>query len=259
MIATVEASRMTSVQSIDPDSCAAGPEIRGRSRITAASIWVVIPVFNDDGVLTEVLKSLEPYGYSIVVVDDGSGRRVPDHLGSSQISICRHIFNLGQGAALQTGIDYALLHGAKYLVTFDADGQHCAEDIIPLLDVVASGQYDIALGSRFLPGGRAENIQQMKLLTLRCALVFTRLLVGLPLTDTHNGLRALTAETARRIRITQNRMSHATQILLEVASMRLRYREVPVKIRYTPSSMKRGQSIFNTVNILWESVIEIFH
>lgn len=259
MIANRDTSCMTSLATIDPAGYSAGPNAGDRPEIAADSIWVVVPVFNDDGDLENVVKSLEPYGYSMVVVDDGSWRRVPDHLQSPRLHMCRHVVNLGQGAALQTGLNYALLHNPKYIVTFDADGQHAAEDIPRLIEVLAPGRYDIALGSRFLPGGRAENIKRVKLLTLRCALLFTRLVVRLPLTDTHNGLRALTAETAKRMRITQNRMSHATQILLQVASMRLRYKEVPVTIRYTESSIKNGQSVFNAFNIMWESVLEIFH
>jgi glycosyltransferase involved in cell wall biosynthesis len=229
-----------------------------RSEITSSAIWVTIPANNNEGTLNDVIASLENYGYSIVVVDDGSRRPVASYLRSRRIHLCRHIVNLGQGAALQTGIDYALLRGAEYIVTFDADGQHCAEDIPRLIEAIAAGQCDVALGSRFMPGGRAENIPKSKMITLRCAILFTRLLVGLPLTDTHNGLRALTAEAARRIRISQNRMSHATQILQEIAAQRLHYKEVPVTIRYTDYSIRKGQSISNAFNILWESAIEVF-
>ena len=219
----------------------------------------MIPAYNEEGELARVLDSLEPGGYSIVVVDDGSLRKVRDLLDGRRVHVCRHLINLGQGAALQTGIDYALLQGADYLVTFDADGQHRAEDIPRLIKPIASGRYDIALGSRFVQGGTVENIPRSKLITLRLAVLFTRLLVGLPLTDTHNGLRTLTSEAARRIRITQNRMSHATQILQEIASLRLRYVEVPITIRYTDYSIRKGQSISNAFNIMWESTIAYFN
>jgi glycosyltransferase involved in cell wall biosynthesis len=229
------------------------------SGVDPSIVWVVIPSYNDEAAIDGVLASLQPYGYSVVVVDDGSKRRLADHLASRWVHLCRHLVNLGQGAALQTGIDYALLHGAEYVVTFDADGQHCAEDIPRLVAVLASGEYDIALGSRFLPGGRVEKVPRKKLLMLRGAVLFTRLLVGLPLTDTHNGLRALTAGAACSIRITQNRMSHATQILQQVAAKRLRYKEVPVTIRYTDYSIRKGQALSNALNILWESAVEAFH
>ena len=230
-----------------------------RPKIEPSSIWVVIPAYNDDGEIGNVVDSLGPEGYAIVVVDDGSRRRISDQLRDRPVHVCRHLINLGQGAAIQTGIDYALQHGADYLVTFDADGQHFAEDIPRLIEPLASGRYDIALGSRFKQGGRVENIPMSKLITLRLAVVFTRVVVGIPLTDTHNGLRAMTADTARRFRITQNRMSHATQILQEIASLKLRYVEVPVTIRYTEYSIRKGQAISNAFNILWESSAEILH
>jgi glycosyltransferase involved in cell wall biosynthesis len=227
-------------------------------KIKPSSIWVVIPAYNDEGALADVVDTLESEGYSIVIVDDGSRRRLEGELRDRGVHVCRHLINLGQGAALQTGFDYALLHGAEYLVTFDADGQHCAEDIPRLIEPIASGRYDIALGSRFMPGGRAENIPRSKLITLGLAIRFTRLIVGLPLTDTHNGLRAVTSEAARRIRITQNRMSHATQILQVIASERMRFIEVPVTIRYTAYSVRKGQSVSNAFNILWESITARF-
>ena len=236
-------------QSVAPD----------RPGVDPSTIWVVIPVYNDEGAIDGVLASLEPYGYSVVVVDDGSRWRLADQLASRRVHLCRHLVNLGQGAALQTGIDYALLHGAEYIVTFDADGQHCAGDIPRLLEAVTTGGCDVALGSRFMQGGQVENIPRAKLLTLRVAVLFTRLLVGLPLTDTHNGLRALTAGAARRIRITQNRMSHATQILQAIAAERLRSAEVPVTIRYTDYSIRKGQALSNSFNILWESFVDVFH
>jgi glycosyltransferase involved in cell wall biosynthesis len=239
-------------------SLAAQPLTAHQPEFDPSSIWVVIPSYNDEGVLDGVVGSIEPLGYSIVVVDDGSRLRAASRLRGRRAHICRHLINLGQGAALQTGIDYALLHAAEYLVTFDADGQHRAEDIPALIAPIASGCYDVALGSRFLQGGRAENIPRAKLITLRLAVLFTRLLVRLPLSDTHNGLRAFSAHAARRIRITQNRMSHATQILQEIAALRLRYVEVPVTVRYTAYSVRKGQAITNSFNILWESVVEVF-
>ena len=227
--------------------------------VEPAAVWVVIPSYNDEGAIDGVLDALAPYGYSVVVVDDGSRTRLVERLAGRPVHLCRHLINLGQGAALQTGIDYALGHGAGYVVTFDADGQHDAADIPRLLGAITEGGCDVALGSRFMRGGQVENIPRAKLLTLRLAVLVTRLLVGLPLTDTHNGLRALTAEAAGRIRITQNRMSHATQILQAIAARRLRYREVPVTIRYTDYSIRKGQSISNSFNILWESFVDIFH
>lgn len=229
-----------------------------RPAVEPSSVWVVVPAFDAEPELNNVVAALEPLGYSMVVVDDGSRRKVVDTLRSRRAHVCRHTVNLGQGAALQTGIDYALLHAAEFIVTFDADGQHCPEDIARLIEAISSGYHEIALGSRFMHGGRAENIPRSKLIALQCAVWFTRLVVGLPLSDTHNGLRAFSAGAAHRIRITQNRMSHASQILHEIAAQRIAYVEVPVTIRYTEYSQAKGQPISNAFNIVWESIAGIF-
>lgn len=223
-----------------------------------ASVWLVIPAYNEDQALSGVIEIPEALGYSIVVVDDGSHRPVRELLRGHRVHICRHLVNLGQGAALQTGIRYALSQGAVFIVTFDADGQHDYRDIPSLLAPLARGEAEAALGSRFLAGGAAENIPELKRLILKLATAFTRVTTGLAVTDTHNGFRAFTASAASRIRITQNGMAHATQFLLEVKEAKIPYVEVPVHIRYTEYSMSKGQRISNLFNILWESMMERF-
>jgi glycosyltransferase involved in cell wall biosynthesis len=219
-------------------------------------IWIVIPAYNEDGSINSVLKSLRPGGYSVIVVDDGSDTPLSDFLTDQSAYVCRHPINLGQGASLQTGVEFALQRGAQYIVMFDADGQHQASEIPRMLEPLENGECEITLGSRFIEKGKVENIPLRKYLTLKLAVIFTRLTTGLSLTDTHNGFRAMTAEAAKKIHITQNRMSHASQILQIIAARKMRYKEVPVTIRYTEYSMRKGQSILNALNIVWESFAE---
>jgi hypothetical protein len=87
---------------------------------------------------------------------------------------------------------------------------------------------------------------------LRLAVLLARATTGLPLTDTHNGLRAFTAAAARQISLSQNRMAHASEILSQIASRTLRFREVPATVRYTAYSRAKGQSLSNGLNILWD-------
>jgi polyprenyl-phospho-N-acetylgalactosaminyl synthase len=218
------------------------------------AVWVVMPCYNEDGSLESVLDDVARFGYSIVVVDDGSRVPAATIVRHESVHVLRHCVNLGQGAALQTGIDYAVMHGAEYIVTFDSDGQHRAEEITTLLDVLRRGNADVALGTRFGVGGRAVNISRAKTLTLKLATRFSRYATGLDITDTHNGFRALTRHAATQLRITQNRMAHASQILDDIARLSLRYVEVPVTIRYTAYSMKKGQRLSNAFNILWDSL-----
>lgn len=222
-------------------------------------VWVVIPAYNEDQAIRAVVQDLLARGHEVVVVDDGSLNPVLDVLQGLAAHVLRHAINLGQGAALQTGISYALLRGASVIVTFDADGQHQSSDIPALIEPIVSGRVDMVLGSRFREGGRAVRITRSKRLVLRLAVLFTRATTGLRVTDTHNGLRAFSRKAAQQIQITQNGMAHASQILQEIASQRIAFCEVPVTIVYTEYSVRKGQRMTNAFNILWDSFAEFFY
>lgn len=170
------------------------------------------------------------------------------------IYLLHHKVNLGQGAALQTGIDFALAINASFIVTFDADGQHSARDITVLLEPLQKNEADIALGSRFLTSGRHNASRKRKWL-IKAARWINYFFTGLLLTDAHNGLRAMTAKAAREFHIRENRMAHATEILLFIRRKKLRYKEVPVTISYTDYSRKKGQSGFNSIRIFFDLVL----
>jgi polyprenyl-phospho-N-acetylgalactosaminyl synthase len=216
-------------------------------------IFIVIPAYNEEQALDSVLNELSQYPYQVVVIDDGSSDQTAQVAKRFPVTVLRHIINLGQGAAIQTGIQYALrFPSTRYIVTFDADGQHDPADIEILLAVCEQRGVQIALGSRFIAGGQTVNLSFLKRLVLKLAIWYTRITCGLPLTDTHNGLRAFRADAAAQIKIRHNGMAHASEIISQVAALKLSYCEVPVKVIYTPYSMRKGQSISNGLNILWD-------
>ncbi len=223
----------------------------------ASQVWVVVPAFNEGKVIRQVVEPLLRADYRVVVVDDVSSDRPIEQLGDLPVHCCRHIINLGQGAALQTGIDYALEMGASFIVIFDADGQHRAEDVAAILQPLLSGEGDVTLGSRFKDPDRSPGIPGTRRILLKGGAMFCRIVLGLRVTDMHNGLRGFTAEAAQRLEITQNRMAHATQILQQIRRHGIRYEEVPVTIRYTQYSMAKGQASSNLLNVLWESATEM--
>jgi len=221
-----------------------------------ANVWVIIPAHNESEAIGGVLTELTELPYQVVVVDDGSIDGTLEAVLRHPVIALRHATNLGQGAALRTGIAFALQHpSARYIVTFDADGQHRPVDIQRLVAASQQGNVDVVLGSRFILGGKAVHIGFIRRLVLWVALQFTHLMTGLPLTDTHNGLRLFTRQAASQIKITQNRMSHASEILSQVASLKLRYKEIPIEVAYTSYSRRKGQSVWNGINILWEMII----
>jgi glycosyltransferase involved in cell wall biosynthesis len=161
----------------------------------------------------------------------------------------RHPINLGAGAAIRTGLDYALQSpDTRYCVTFDADGQHQVGDALAMVEQVASTGVDILIGSRFLDGRTKPGT--IKKIVLRTAVMFERLSTGVRLTDAHNGLRAMNRRAAELIEIHQNRMAHATEMVAEISRHDLSYAEYPVHILYTDYSRSKGQSVWNSVNIL---------
>ncbi len=210
--------------------------------------WVVIAAYNEGAVIADVVDGVRRDGWSVVVVDDGSKDDTATHARRGGALVVRHAVNLGQGAALQTGIDFALRRGARHIVTFDADGQHAAEDIPVLIAALADA--DIALGSRFL--GAVEGATRQRMMLLRTAVLMSNRMSGLKLTDAHCGLRAFRAEIAPHLRITQNRMAHASEILRKTKRAGVRVVEVPCTIRYTAHSMAKGQGGFQAVRILFD-------
>jgi glycosyltransferase involved in cell wall biosynthesis len=224
---------------------------------TPQQIWVVIAAYNEAKVISEVIADVKAAGHQVVVVDDGSRDDTAALAAAAGAQVVRHPINLGQGAALQTGLDFALLRGAPILVTFDADGQHRASDIAPLTAALAANQADFALGSRFL--GAAIGQPLARRLLLRAATVFTRVTTGLRVTDAHNGLRAMTQRGARAIRLRQNRMAHASEILHQIAESGLAYVEAPVTIHYSAYSLAKGQSLFDALLIILDLFARRLH
>ncbi|MGQ9918672.1 MAG: glycosyltransferase family 2 protein [Bryobacteraceae bacterium] len=202
-------------------------------------VWVVVPAYNEAARLAATLENLLAVASTVVVVDDGSPDDTARVAAQYPVWVLRHVVNLGQGAAIQTGITFSLRQGAEYVATFDADGQHVPGDLLRLHRALREKQADFALGSRFL--GRAEGIPWTRTLMLKAAVFFTWVFSGIRVTDTHNGIRMMTRRGAEKIRITMNRMEHASEILDQIAASGLRFVEVPVTIRYSTESLAKGQ------------------
>ncbi|MEA2933386.1 MAG: polyprenyl-phospho-N-acetylgalactosaminyl synthase [Variibacter sp.] len=220
-------------------------------------VFVVIAAYNEGAVIGDVIASLRRSYSRVIVVDDGSHDETAARARDAGALVIEHPINLGQGAALQTGLDYALKAGAAFIATFDADGQHRVEDIEVLLQALKTGEADFALGSRFL--GAAVNAPLSRRLLLRAATVFTRLTTGLRISDAHNGLRAMTARGARALRIRQNRMAHASELLHQIATSGLKYVEAPVTIDYTEYSLAKGQRVSDALTVLMDLVARRLH
>ena len=217
--------------------------------------WVIIPVYNEDQVIGQVVKDLLPTFPHVVCIDDGSRDRSAAVAAAAGATVIRHPVNLGQGAGLQTGIEYVRgFTRAKYLLTFDADGQHRVEDGLAMVEQAEKENLAIVFGSRFLSS--QTQVGWSKRLVLKTAARVTARRTGLQLTDAHNGLRVLRRDAFEQVNLLQNRMAHASEIVAQLAETGLPWAEHSVFIRYTDYSKAKGQSLLNSINILTELLIK---
>ena len=212
-------------------------------------VFVVIPSYNEGKVIRQTIRSLGDQ-YHVVLVDDASTDDTANAVRDLPIYYLCHDINLGQGAALQTGMDFARQQGADVVVHFDADGQHNPADIDQFIHELHEHDLDIVLGSRFLRNGDLIAIPRLRRLLLRVARIINGLLTGLWLSDAHNGFRVMNRHALSTIQLKENRMAHASEILMQIRRKGLRYKEVPTHIIYTEYSQVKGQRWQGAIDIL---------
>ncbi|MBC9944639.1 glycosyltransferase family 2 protein [Leucobacter sp. cx-328] len=218
-----------------------------------ADTWVVIPLYNEAQVIGDVVRELMPAFSNVVCIDDGSRDGCAEIAHIAGAHVVTHPINLGQGAALQTGFEYALEQGAQFVVTFDADGQHRVVDAQAMLNRARDEDLAIVFGSRFLDDRTKPGI--LKKIVLKTAVAVTNWSTRTRLTDAHNGLRVIRADALRQIKLRQDRMAHGTEIVVQLGKTGLPYAEQPVEVIYTDYSRAKGQSLLNSVNILIDLII----
>jgi polyprenyl-phospho-N-acetylgalactosaminyl synthase len=221
------------------------------------NVYVVIPAYNEEQTLASVIANVKHFFFHVVVVNDGS----KDHTGTvakdAGAMVVHHPINLGQGAALQTGIEFALRKGAEYIITFDADGQHDAADAQFMLEGIDGTDIQVALGSRFL--GKAIGISRLRRLLLKIAIAATNLSTGQHFTDAHNGLRVMKTQAAERLKIKNDGMAHASEIISFICDNHISFKEFPITIQYTAYSYNKGQKLPDfmktLLNILFDKLV----
>ncbi|MBD2754759.1 glycosyltransferase family 2 protein [Spirosoma validum] len=212
-------------------------------------VFILIPSYNEEKVIRQTIRSLGN-AYDIVLIDDASTDDTENAVRDLPIYYLRHEINLGQGAALQTGMEFARQQGADIVVHFDADGQHNPDDIDRFIQVLKTQSVDVVLGSRFLRKEDLLAIPRLRRILLRVARIVNGLLSGLWLSDAHNGFRVMNRRALAGIQLKENRMAHATEILMQIRRKQLRYVEQPTHIIYTEYSQVKGQRWQGAFDIL---------
>lgn len=218
---------------------------------------VVVPMYNESKVIKGVIEKLKIArpDDDIILVNDGSSDNTLEICKTIPgVYILTHVSNLGAGAAQQTGIEFAKRIGVDYVVTYDADGQHDANDIEVFKEVMIKNNYDIILGSRFL--GRTINMPKIKGIVLKTSIWFGYMFGGIKLTDSHNGFKMINIKKFPQFEIKQNGMSHGSEIIDIIKKNNLSFIEYPHTITYSEYSMEKGQSIFNSINIIVDYLIK---
>jgi glycosyltransferase involved in cell wall biosynthesis len=215
-------------------------------------IIAVIAAYNEEKKVANVVDEVSKYVDLVIIIDDGSKDRTAEIIKNKKTIVLKHCVNLGQGAALQTGFDYAKKFNPEVVITYDADGQFEAKEIPKIIKPILDKKVDMVLGSRFL--GKTINMSSIRKHILKLGILFTWIFSEIKLTDTHNGFRALSNKALNSIEIVQNRMAHASEILDEIKRNNLSYLEVPVTVKYDDYSKQKGQSSLNSIKILLELI-----
>lgn len=217
--------------------------------------WLVIPCFNEAAVIGEVIAHARRTFPNIVAVDDGSRDGSAAAIHDAGAWLVRHPVNIGQGAAIQTGVEFARAQpGARFFVTFDADGQHQVKDVLTMLRRVREEDLDIVVGTRF--GGQDQSqVPLAKRIVLKTAVALSSRTRRLGLSDAHNGLRVFNKRFADALNLRMNGMSHASEFIAIMDRGEWRVSEEPVDILYTEYSMSKGQSLLNGVNIIADELL----
>lgn len=210
-------------------------------------ITVVIPAYNEAKSISRVITSVAQVGFpSIVVVDDYSSDNTSEIALSAGANVIRHSMNLGAGGASLTGIQHALDTNAQAIVLMDADGQHDPNNLLSLVAPLAHG-VDIVLGVRDYRDPAMPPDKKFGNITMN---LITWCLCGLRVQDSQCGYKAMTIAAVRKMRLNGLGYEFHSEIIAEIKTKRLQYREIPIRTIYSDYSKSRGQLALNAVNIV---------
>lgn len=226
-----------------------------RKSLKRPTICVVIPAFNEEGTVFQVVRAVKKFSNQVIVVNDASSDSTAFEAKRAGAIVLHHIVNLGQGAALQTGFEYVKANfPLAIVVTFDADNQFVPSEISRIVRPIVSKKYQVVLGSRFL--GRTIEMPFLRKVILKIGILFTWFMTGTKLTDTHNGFRAFSSQAIQQISIRQNRMAHASELIDQIIGQQLSFIEIPVTVRYHKDRL--GQSNVGSFQIFKDILFEKF-
>lgn len=216
-------------------------------------IYVVIPAFNEESVIIGVINEVKKAGCcDIIIVDDGSSDNTCKKAKSVEnIVVLRHKINRGKGAATKTGIEAAKLLKADIVITMDGDGQHDPSDIKKLIQPILEEKCEVVLGTRLK---NTNGMPWYKIIQNHIGNAITWYLFGLWVTDSQSGFRAYSRLATEKINTRADRYEYDSEVIREIYIYKLKYKEIPIRVRYTEYSMGKTQkqSFINGIKTLYK-------
>lgn len=221
-------------------------------------IWIIIPAYNEENIIGDVLKELLSRGFFLIIIDDGSTDNTynvaqtvfRNHPGKGYLY--HHPINRGLGATLKTGIEAGLSKNAEIMVTFDADGQHNPDDILPVCQPIIDGQADVVIGVR-----KFNDMPYVKKLSNQLMNLVTWIFYGSRVKDSQSGLRALNRKAAMALDVKSREYGISSEIIREIKRKELRMREVPIETIYTDYAMAKGTNLKVGIKILVRMIRDV--
>lgn len=210
------------------------------------SDFIVIPAYNEEKNITKVINKTKEFIQNIIVVDDGSKDHTSEQAKSCGVIVLKHKINLGKGAALKTGCDYAIQQGAERIIAMDSDGQHDPKEIPEFL---------AALENRDIVFGYRKRTQAMPFI-LKFGNGFInstlQILYHIKIKDSQSGYRAFTAPAYQKIRWEASDYYLETEMITKASKHRLRYTQIPIETIY--ADRYKGTTVLDGVKIILKIV-----
>lgn len=222
------------------------------------NICIVIPAFNEQSVIKEVIQNIRDYsGDTIIVVNDGSSDDTASRAGEAGVIVLSHKINRGKGAATKTGLEAAKLLDADVIVTMDGDGQHDPKDIANLIEPILDGQCDVTLGTRPL---RSQTMPRHKIIANQVGNLVTWSLYGLRVNDSQSGFRAYSRRAADIINTRADQYNYESEIIREIKEYRLKFLEIPITVHYTQYALTKhhrqdfANGLKTVYKMIWDKI-----
>jgi len=212
-------------------------------------IFIVIPLFNEEKHIAGVLREVLAYKLPVVVIDDGSRDRSKFKVQGLRLkgaTLLEHGVNLGKGAAMKTGADYAFSHGANAIIFMDSDGQHEAEDLPKFIKTLESGDSDVVFGTRNYNYG----VPLIRYLGNKFASVVMASFFGVYVSDVICGFKGMTREAYRKLKWESSGYGVEAEIVARLGKQKLSFCEVPVETIY--HDKVKGVTILDAFGIFVE-------